>query len=488
MKKIKYLIITILMIFYLLPTNVLAAGNISVSTSNLTITKNTSSAFTITANNAAGRLDITSSNPSIASVSTSSIFLDMQSNTITVYGHEEGTTTIKVHASDVTTYDDEDLSGKTYTININVVNPPKKEEKPATNNTNTNTPTNNLSTNNKLKEISIEGHELTKVDDNNYTLTVNNDVTSLNINATPEDDKSKITGLGSHEINVGENNIEVIVTSESGSENKINIKITRKDGYYLEDLYSALNNDKLEEINIIINSDSNITSEILNKIKNKSKKVKFNYFDENKKLIYSWEIDGSKITDTKEFLTSISYISEYTKQISKLSNYANGLHINFKHNGKLPLGTKIKLYVGDKFENDDIVKVYRYNNQENNLTLIQENLKVEEGYIKFSIEHCSEYFVTMSNITQIKIEEQESINIFMIISIIELLIIIAFITIYLIKIKPTSQSNKSIIENNNNDTIPEFNTNQNINYNFNQIDEQPTNEINNQNSSNNNQN
>ena len=32
--------------------------------------------------------------------------------------------------------------------------------------------------------------------------------------------------------------------------NKINIKVTRKDGYYLEDLDSILNNNKITDINI----------------------------------------------------------------------------------------------------------------------------------------------------------------------------------------------------------------------------------------------
>ena len=86
-----------------------------------------------------------------------------------------------------------------------------------------------------------------------------NDVTSINIKATAEDSKSKVTGTGSHDINVGENNIEVVVTAENGSKNKINIKVTRKDGYYLDDLDSVLNNEKIEDINIIINADSKIT-------------------------------------------------------------------------------------------------------------------------------------------------------------------------------------------------------------------------------------
>ena len=44
-----------------------------------------------------------------------------------------------------------------------------------------------------------------KIDDNNYTLEVNNSVKSINILAVAEDEKSKINGIGVHELNVGEN-------------------------------------------------------------------------------------------------------------------------------------------------------------------------------------------------------------------------------------------------------------------------------------------
>ena len=67
--------------------------------------------------------------------------------------------------------------------------------------------------------------------------------------------------MGTHDINVGENNIEVIVTAENGSQNKINIKVTRKDGYYLEDLDSALKNNKTDDINVIIKSDTTTSEE-----------------------------------------------------------------------------------------------------------------------------------------------------------------------------------------------------------------------------------
>lgn len=324
----------------------------------------------------------------------------------------------------------------------------------ANNNSINTIPSVSLSQNNNIKELSIDGHKLVKVDNNNYTLSVSNDVTSINVNATAEDAKSNVTGTGEHKLNIGENNIEVIVTSESGSQNKINIKVTRKDGYYLEDLESVLNNSKIKDINIIINSDSKITSERLTKIKESGKVVKFNYYDENKKLVYSWILDGSKIKNTEELVLTISYTSENIKEISKLSNYADVLYVSFNHKGNLPEGTKFKLYVGNKFTNGDVVNVYYYDKDGNKLDLVEDDLTVKERYIEFAVKRASDYFVTMSNIGVLNKEVSFSTNLFVIISLVELIAIIAFLVILFIKRK--KQKNNIITEN---DTANLNNTN-----------------------------
>ncbi len=85
------------------------------------------------------------------------------------------------------------------------------------------------SNNNKLKEISVDGYELEKVDDNNYTLTVPNDAEAISVNATADDSKAAVAGAGEHELEVGENTIEISITAEDGSLNKITLKVTREE-------------------------------------------------------------------------------------------------------------------------------------------------------------------------------------------------------------------------------------------------------------------
>lgn len=434
MKK-KYLII-LLLTMIIIPFKVFAAGGFSVSTTSISMYPGETKTITISTNNAVGKLNISSSNGGVASASPGSIFIQNpgSSGSITITGNSVGTATISVVASDnFATMDEEILAGQAKTITVNVIE--KTEPQPSNPQPSNPQSQNNLSKNNNIKSLSVEGYELVKVDNNNYTLTVSNDVTSINVNATAEDSKAKVSGTGVKELTVGENNIEVIITSESGSQNKITIKVTRKDGYYLEDLDSVLKNEKLQDADIIIKTDSKITQEQLNQIKDSKKTLRFNYYDDNKKLIYSWTINGKEIKDNQEFTTSITFATENVKEIYKLSNYADGLYVNFKHTGDLPKGTKIKLYVGDKFENESIVNVYHYNNTEKTLDFIKDNLKVSDGYIEFDVEHCSEYFVTMSTIDNV-VKKDTSSNIFMIFTIIESIVIICLVAFIFIKLKP----------------------------------------------------
>ena len=133
----------------------------------------------------------------------------------------------------------------------------------------------------------------------------------------------------------------------------------------------------------------------MEKIKNSKKTVKFNYYNDDKSLAYSWIIDGSKIKTTSNLSTIITSNSDNKKDILKLSNYADGLFVVLKQND-LPSGTKLKLFAGNKYENNDFVNVYSYRN--NKLYLLKNKIKLDNGYIEFSLDNTSEYFVTMSTI------------------------------------------------------------------------------------------
>ena len=497
MKKIKILLISLISMFAF-NTNVYAASSsISVSSGNVYV----GDSFTVSLyvnSSAAWNVHVTASGPvsgcTIHKADASDDALDTNrsfSATCTATG--EGTIVIRL-SGDVTSASDGNAVPVSGSRSVSVSQKPAPSpsptpSQPGNNNNNNNNQTNNnnnkqnstqndgdnKSKNNNIKNISVDGYNLIKVDSNNYTLSVTNDVTNINVKATAEDTKSKVTGTGNHNINVGENNIEIIVTAENGSQNKINIKVTRKDGYYLEDLDSILNNNKITDINITIKSDTIITKEDLEKIKNSKKTVKFNYYNDDKSLAYSWIIDGSKIKTTSNLSTIITNDSDNKKDILKLSNYADGLFVVLKQND-LPLGTKLKLFVGNKYENNDFVNVYSYRN--NKLYLLKNKIKMDNGYVEFDLDNASEYFVTMStipntNITT-KVENNEEISILPIIILIICLVIIGIIIIFIIKNKRKKKSNYDDYEElsddyslfeikNNEQTIKSANNNDNIN-------------------------
>ena len=91
--------------------------------------------------------------------------------------------------------------------------------------------------------------------------------------------------------------------------------------------------------------------------------------------------------------------------------------MNFKHEGTLPKDTKVKVYVGDKYQNDSVVNIYYYNEDSNKMETIEKEVKVEDGYVVFEIEHCSEYIITRSTLNS------NTFNIFIPIAIVEALII-----------------------------------------------------------------
>ena len=122
MKKILLGLATILMVAVLAPLKAFAVGGFSVSTQDITLHPGESTTFSITASNSAGKINLLSSDANIASINSDNIFLDMDSEDITVKANNAGTATITVSASsNFATYDEEILEGQSYTITINVV-------------------------------------------------------------------------------------------------------------------------------------------------------------------------------------------------------------------------------------------------------------------------------------------------------------------------------------------------------------------------------
>lgn len=189
------------------------AASLSISANRTTTTPGGKISITVKANDLVGKFSITSSNGKVLSGGTSSVWLEDESKTYQFSAKSLGSATIKITPIDVS-----DLNGNPYktskSITLKVVAPREK------------------SNNNNLKSLSVEGYQISpsfNKDKTNYTLDLPASVTKIKVNAQKENSYAKVNGSGEIEVKEGENKIEVVVTSETGSKKTYTIIATVKD-------------------------------------------------------------------------------------------------------------------------------------------------------------------------------------------------------------------------------------------------------------------
>lgn len=110
--------------------------------------------------------------------------------------------------------------------------------------------------NNYLAKLEIDGYDI-EFDKNilEYSITVDNDVDSLDITAVAEDQTSTVRIYGNSNFKVGENIVKIIVTASDGSERTYVIKVNKNDKDKVEKISSGddnVTNNNLEKTIIII--------------------------------------------------------------------------------------------------------------------------------------------------------------------------------------------------------------------------------------------
>ena len=125
---------------------------------------------------------------------------------------------LRMWVSDDTDFSDESMNDKTFTLTVNVYADGKVV-------------TDNLDTTNTLDSITVSDCTLDPVFNSattEYSCTVKNNVTSVNVNATATSTKSKVRGLGAKDLTLGKNTLPIRVIAEDGSEKIYNVNVTRK--------------------------------------------------------------------------------------------------------------------------------------------------------------------------------------------------------------------------------------------------------------------
>lgn len=137
---------------------------------------------------------------------TSSTNLKTKTYTITFKAKSSGTAKVYIANSLVYGYDESKLSTTNGSLSINVITQQQLEA--------------SYSSNNDLKTLTVNGYELTPAfykDTKEYTVELENEVTSIKVEATKADSKASISGTGEYSVSEGDNKITITVTAENGS-------------------------------------------------------------------------------------------------------------------------------------------------------------------------------------------------------------------------------------------------------------------------------
>lgn len=215
----------------ILPFKVNAAtANISVSGSStamvgstVTVNVNLSSStpmgsWQFLVNYDSSMLQLSSGNVRVADYTSVSGGEKSKSYTLKFKTLKSGTTKVSVGSYVVYAYDESEMSVTGGSKSIKIMSQAELEA--------------TYSKNNNLSSIKVDDYELTPAFDKNttdYKVTVPSNVEKVNVSATAEDRKSKISGTGEIEVAEGENKVELIVTAENGSTKKYNVVINVED-------------------------------------------------------------------------------------------------------------------------------------------------------------------------------------------------------------------------------------------------------------------
>lgn len=265
MKKIKYLIITLLALSFNISSAY--ASSATLSTNASTIENGRSVTATLTLRNvAAWNVEIASGGST--SGCTKKFVGDTgdgknATKTFTVTCKATSIGRINFFISgDVTSADgtNKKISGSK---NVTVVKPREK------------------STNNKLSSLSVKGYELSPAFDSNtnsYAVSIPSTIKTITIEASKADRHASIEGVGEKEVSSGINNFDVVVTSETGVSNIYKIVVNVED---------------LDPINVTIN-DKQYTV-----VKEKENLVKPELFEDTTVTIGEYEIPAftSEVTN-----------------------------------------------------------------------------------------------------------------------------------------------------------------------------------------------
>lgn len=228
MKKIYKYLSVLLFSLILFVNNVFAAGYTTSVTSN-SVTVGGSVTLNIKGSDIAGKFTISTSNSSVVSISNSSVWIDNNTQSITLKANKVGSANITIVPTDVSSYGGGTITGnKVITITVKA-KPTQSSGGGSSNKPSVSKP---KSSNSFLSSLTIDGYELDSKFDKEtleYSVTVKEGTEKIKINAQLADSSAKVSGVGEVTVSEGVNNFSLIVTAENGSKRTYKLTVTVKE-------------------------------------------------------------------------------------------------------------------------------------------------------------------------------------------------------------------------------------------------------------------
>ena len=210
--KSKCLIVVLMVIALALGLQNNVYASISMSSSSVSVEAGKSTTVNMIANNTTGDVNITSSNPEVATATGANSISD-NSIPITITGKSAGSATITISGMAKDTDTGANKAKYSRTINVKV-----------TGNAATDTTSADLS-NLGIKPNDFSGFSPNKT---SYDVTVPENVQTIEVYAIAKNSSAKISGTGTQELAIGENKIEVVVSANDGTTKTYTINIKRE--------------------------------------------------------------------------------------------------------------------------------------------------------------------------------------------------------------------------------------------------------------------
>ena len=148
---------------------------------------------------------------------------------LTFKAKKEGAGSITVNNVEAYSFDEELLNTSKASTTITVENPTPKSNIFSNKTSNAKENNKSESADNYLSSLSIDGYNLSPKFDKNtttYTLSLPNNVNSINVSAKTNDSKASVSGTGKIGVKEGINKIYLTVTAENGNRKTYTLKVT----------------------------------------------------------------------------------------------------------------------------------------------------------------------------------------------------------------------------------------------------------------------